>query len=158
MEYILVIFLIILGILLILIDIFFIPGIVIGSLCIVLIITGNILAFFLLDPNYGWISVLLSILIIGILLYLTNKLKLWDRLVLKDYHVKKGEESSIISIDPLIGKEGIALTDLKPAAFVLIENKKYNAQSSGEFINRDFKVKVIEASGSYLIVQKLEEN
>lgn len=158
MEYILVIFLIILGILLILIDIFFIPGIVIGSLCIVLIITGNILAFFLLDPNYGWISVLLSILIIGILLYLTNKLKLWDRLVLKDYHVKKGEESSIISIDPLIGKEGIALTDLKPAVFVLIENKKYNAQSSGEFINRDFKVKVIEASGSYLIVQKLEEN
>lgn len=158
MEYTLVIFLIILGILLILIDIFFIPGIVIGSLGIVLIITGNILAFFLLDPNYGWISVLLSILIIGILLYLTNKLKLWDRLILKDYHVKKGEESSIISIDPLIGKEGIALTDLKPAGFVLIENKKYNAQSSGEFINRDFKVKVIEASGSYLIVQKLEEN
>lgn len=158
MEYIIVIFLIILGILLILIDIFFIPGIVIGSLGMLLIITGNILAFSLLDPHYGWISVLLSILIIGILLYLTNKLKLWDRLVLKDHHVKKDEESSIISLDSLIGKEGIALTDLKPAGFVLIENKKYNAQSSGAFINKDFKVKVIEASGSYLIVQKLEEN
>lgn len=157
MEYIIVIFLIILGILLILIDIFFIPGIVIGSLGMLLIITGNILAFSLLDTHYGWISVLLSILIIGILIYLTYKLKLWDRLVLKDHHVKKDEESSIISLNSLIGKEGIALTDLKPAGFVLIENKKYNAQSSGAFINKDFKVKVIEASGSYLIVQNLEE-
>lgn len=158
MEYILIIFLIILGIILILIDILFIPGVVVGSIGIVLIIFGNILAFSFLDPHYGWIFVLLSILIIGILLYLTNKLKLWDRLVLKDYHVKKNEESFVVSPDSLIGKEGIALTDLKPAGFVLIENKKHNAQSSGEFIDRDFKVKVIGASGSYLIVQKLEEN
>ncbi|MGB0885249.1 MAG: NfeD family protein [Chitinophagales bacterium] len=72
---------------------------------------------------------------------------------------QKKEDGFVISgVDKLHsfkGKEGIAQTDLRPAGKVNIDNEWLDAQSDGEFINKGEKVRVMQISGAYLIVEKI---
>ncbi|MGL4540257.1 MAG: NfeD family protein [Candidatus Rhabdochlamydia sp.] len=55
----------------------------------------------------------------------------------------------------LVGKEGVAVTELKTAGHVLIEQKRYQALSEGGFITKDASIVVIGGRGAYLIVKEL---
>lgn len=54
----------------------------------------------------------------------------------------------------LIGKSGIAQTDLGPSGFAEIDQKRVQVLSSGPYIERGEKIVVISAQGSYLVVQR----
>ncbi len=53
----------------------------------------------------------------------------------------------------LIGKSGIAQTMLRPAGIVLLENRKIDAVTNGEFISPGTPVSVIQMRGSRAVVQ-----
>lgn len=55
----------------------------------------------------------------------------------------------------LIGKKGIALTDLRLSGFVQIENESYTAVSKQEYIQEGEEIEVISGQGGYVIVRKL---
>lgn len=53
------------------------------------------------------------------------------------------------------GKEGVVVADLRPAGKVEINDEQYDAQSDGEYILSGTKVKVVKQQGAYLIVKKI---
>jgi membrane-bound serine protease (ClpP class) len=53
----------------------------------------------------------------------------------------------------LIGKEGIADTDLKPSGHILIEGHRYNAVSKIGYIDKETPIEVLSGTGSHLVVQ-----
>ena len=53
----------------------------------------------------------------------------------------------------LLGKDGTALTVLRPVGTVLIEGDKYSAVTSGEFVEKDQPVTVIKVEGSRIVVR-----
>jgi membrane-bound serine protease (ClpP class) len=53
----------------------------------------------------------------------------------------------------LLGKEGVALTILRPVGTVLIEGSKHSAVTSGEFVDRGQPVVVIKVEGSRIVVR-----
>lgn len=55
----------------------------------------------------------------------------------------------------LIGKQGIAVTELKTAGHVLIEQKRYQALSESGFITKDASIVVMDGRGAYLIVKEI---
>ncbi|MDA1469827.1 hypothetical protein OGZ02_13555 [Brachyspira hyodysenteriae] len=59
-----------------------------------------------------------------------------------------------ISYKDLLNKEGIADTYLRPSGFIIIDDKKYDAVSDGEFIDKGSKLKVILTEGSKIVVKK----
>lgn len=61
------------------------------------------------------------------------------------------EESAI-----LLGKEGITVTDLRPAGIALIEGKRIDVVSKGDFILKDNRVKVTAADGNRIVVRLIE--
>jgi len=53
----------------------------------------------------------------------------------------------------LVGKDGTALTVLRPVGTVLIGENKYSAVTSGEFVEKDQPVTVIKVEGSRIVVR-----
>ena len=73
-------------------------------------------------------------------------------------HSDTGKKSDFQSLhdkgELLIGKLGTAVVDLRPAGKIEIDEKVYDAQSQGEFIEKGKKVKVL-STGFSLIVEEV---
>jgi len=54
----------------------------------------------------------------------------------------------------LSGKEGVALTTLRPSGMVQIDGKKYSVVTSGELIEAKEKIKVVKVEGNRIVVRK----
>ena len=56
-------------------------------------------------------------------------------------------------IGALVGREGVALTALRPAGMVLIDGQKIDVVTQGDFIEKDASVRVIDNSGNRVVVK-----
>ena len=56
--------------------------------------------------------------------------------------------------DKLIGKNGKAMTILRPSGKITISDKIYDATTSGEYIEKNSKIIVLNNEGSTLKVKK----
>lgn len=146
------------GVILVLVEIFLIPGFgLVGIGGIILIIVS---IFFTLGGgtraiySIGVVSVILLIIFI-ILLILFPKLPIWNKLGLKESLKTEKGYTSYSLLEELVGKEGVVLTTLRPSGTIEIEGKRYDAISLGDFIEKDSKVKVIKIEGGKIIVEKI---
>jgi membrane-bound serine protease (ClpP class) len=82
--------------------------------------------------------------------------KIFSRLVLAEaQNVDEGFTSVDMKLKDLIGKEGVAATDLKPFGKIEIDDVRYEASADGLWFNKGTKVKVTKLNGNTLIVTKL---
>ena len=75
---------------------------------------------------------------------------MFNKLVLADQTDRNHGYTSSDSKDDLMGLEGVALTSLRPAGTVLIQERRVDVVSVGEFIEKGAQVKVVDTSGSAL--------
>ncbi|GDX51245.1 serine protease [Bacteroidota bacterium] len=161
----------VIGIILLIAEIFFIPGFgVTGALGIIFIVTSltlSLIANDFFDFTYSSTDNLLyallrvvSIMIVGITgaVFLGRKFlttTVGQKVVLTSTlaHAKSFSQS-VKELNSLIGQTGIAMTDLRPAGSVEVNNVRHDSISDGDFISRNDKVKVIEIRGNYLVVRK----
>ena len=57
----------------------------------------------------------------------------------------------------LVGRRGVATSALSPSGVALIGGKRVSAITSGEFIERDTEVEVVEVHGSRIVVQEVPD-
>ncbi len=57
--------------------------------------------------------------------------------------------------DQLIGQEGSAATDLKPSGHILIGEKRYQALSDGNYIQKNTPIIILSAKGSAYTVKEV---
>jgi membrane-bound ClpP family serine protease len=134
---------------------FYVPG---GVMAIVggLFVVVSFLTFFgtsssqVMDVLYF----IFCIVSIGVVI----KLAIW--------RIKKSSESNTFYLEKdqegytapsiyqdLIGKKGIALTDLRPAGFVVIEGNKYPAVCKGPYLDKGVEVIVLLQEVGHLVVK-----
>lgn len=129
-----------------------VPGII-GSICL-------ILAVVLTAQNFaqGLIMALAILAVLGVMLAVVltffAKGKLFKPLVLSDEQKKEHGYISSSDLDYLLGKRGIAVTDLRPTGSVDIDGVKFDVLSDGEYISKDTKVEIFKVSGVKLLVKK----
>lgn len=58
----------------------------------------------------------------------------------------------------LVGKEGVALTTLRPAGTAEIDGQKYDVVADSEYIKNGTKIKVIKTEGMRVVVVPIKEN
>jgi len=75
----------------------------------------------------------------------------------RKFDVKEGFTSASSGLETYAGKEGVAVTVLRPAGIALIDGKRVNVVTDGEFIEKDAPVKVVEVEGSRIVVRPLTE-
>ena len=154
MELLIVIVLCLVGILLILAEIFLIPGITVALIFgIAASIGGVYYAFSRLGLLAGFIAMFVVLLVIGIACVYLVKSKAMDRIALKtdiDSTITTGETLNIA-----VGDEGIALSRLNPIGKVQVKNVIMEGKSMGDFIDERTPIVVINVGPSQLIVEKL---
>ena len=141
------------GIMLIAIEIFVIPGFgVVGIGGILAILTSVIMAA--PTPSQGILMLAISLLasMIIILFTIKNKKtrKLWGKLALS--HTERGYTSDEGKFYEFDGKEGKAVTILRPAGTAEIDGRRVDVVTAGEFIKAGTDIKVILVEGARVVV------
>lgn len=149
---------------------------------LILMILGFILVFVeMLLPGFGAPGITGGIgLVIGVILYAKNLeqgltlaiivvvvIAIMMTIVVLFFH--KGRDKSPIKLQEkmeapeeflnesdiryLIGKKGVALTDLRPAGKCEIDGITFDVRSEGNYIKKDSQIQIIKAEGNTLIVK-----
>ena len=154
MELLIVVVLCLIGVLLILAEIFLIPGLTITAVAgIAASIGGIYYAFSRLGVTAGIIALFSVLLIIGIACIFLVKSKTLDNIALTtdiDSTITTGETLNI-----QVGDQGIALSRLNPIGKVQINDLIMEGKSVDDYIDERTAVVVTKVSPSQLIVKKL---
>lgn len=146
------------GILLMILEIF-LPGGIVGAIGFVSIVTGLVMAAY--DTQQGLASLGIAALITAIVAFLLVKRYGFKgfvgKFILGD--VQRKEEGYVAPKDQreLLGKEGQALTPLRPAGVVKVDGKRIDAVSAGGFITAGTPIVVVQVEGTRVAVSEQEQ-
>jgi len=156
------------GAILLIVEIFVIPGFgIVGGIGILMmvialflglisefpIIDGEIIRQALIQLSFSLAGGLISIYILSKFLPRTQ---MWNKLILQDnIDGHSGYSSAKSEFRHLLNAEGEALTVLRPSGTALINDKKIDVVTDGDFIDKGSKIKVVEIEGSKIVVTKI---
>lgn len=152
MSVISIVLLIILGIFLLLVEFFILPGInVAGIGGAILIIGGIFMTYQLHGPVTGTYVLAGSLILTLIILYFALKSSTWKKLML---HTEiDGKVNTIEKNEIKPGDSGYALTRLAPIGRVQIKDIDAEGKSIAGFIDENTEVIVVKMTGSQIIVK-----
>ena len=155
MDIVIVIVLCLLGILLILVEIFLIPGVTLTAIAGAAFAIGGVYyAFHSLGTLSGFITLFSVVAIIGAAFVYLIKSKALDTIALKT-----NIHSTVASDDSLaiaVGDEGLTVSRLNPIGKVKVNNITMEGKSLADFIDENTKIVVLKVSPTQLIVKKAE--
>lgn len=162
------ILLFLIGVVLLIVEIFLIPGFgIFGIAGIALMITslflGLISDFHIVDWNIISFAIIqlaatfvFTTIIIAIMLKYLPKTNMFHRLVLDEkVEIKSGYATKPVLAE-LIGVEGKALTDLRPSGTAIINGKRIDVVTEGDFVSNGAKLIVKSIEGSKVVVEMKE--
>lgn len=156
----------VIGVILLLLEIFVIPGFgILGILGITFIIGGLFLGLLSDFDLTGWDTIstaiiqlalsLLGTFIVGlILLKYLPKSTMLNKLVLQEKVSSKSGYADKEVFENYIGLEGQALTDLRPSGAAIINGKRIDVVTEGDYINHGSDIIVKSVEGSKIVVMK----
>lgn len=114
-----------------------------------------------LIPYIGWyvVFVILAIIIIAVIcvmMFARSAEKGKNPLVLSQKTDKESGFSANDDNSALINKEGVAVTQLRPAGIATIDNKRVDVVTNGEFLETGTPVRVTDIQGRRIIVEQIK--
>ncbi len=133
------------------------PGGICGMLGLVLVIVSCALGY-VYYPGYGLLIIVGEVLgalgSFGLAIYLFPRTSLGRNLALSDsQQVDQGWVASKTE-QSLKGKTAEVYTALRPAGTILLDGRRIDAVSDGQYIDKGAKVRVIQVHGSRVVVEK----
>jgi membrane-bound ClpP family serine protease len=153
-EWMVIAVLILIGVLLLMVEVFFIPGTtIIGILGVIFSGSGVVLAFDHYGTTTGFWVLGLAFVANAWFFYMGVKGRVWSRFALNaSIDAKVNEDIDI----PPIGMEGNAISALRPMGTASFNGKSYEVRSTGSFISVGTKVRVIRNANRVIIVEPLD--
>ncbi len=148
MEILLAIIMFAVGLVLIFAEIL-LPGVVMGILGF-LAVAGSIVLGFRQSNTLG-----VALLLVGIPMVPVFAV-LWYKVLSKKFSVSgtlKEALSAATGLAELVGKEGVAITNLRPAGAAEIEGKRVDVVTDGEMVVKGTRVKVVTVEGNRVVVR-----
>lgn len=141
-----------LGLFLMLIEVFIIPGVGIAGIAgIISTIIGIVLAFNA-DLMQGWFVLTGTVIISGLLLWKSLKSDTWDRFAL---HESVESTNRDVAPEVTIDEEGTTITRLNPIGKARFKSGVYEVTAQNELIDEQVRVRVVSLSGNKIIVQTI---
>ncbi|RLD70106.1 MAG: hypothetical protein DRJ10_20715, partial [Bacteroidetes bacterium] len=141
-----IIALIALGIVLILLEFFVVPGITVAGIGgLILLISGIAMSYLKYGAPGGHYVLLGTSLSLIFILYIAFKSKTWKRISLDTAIVSKAREDLSLKIN--INDEGASVSRLAPVGTVLINDELVEAESRSGFVDENEKIVVVKVKG-----------
>lgn len=156
------------GIILILVELFLVPGFgVFGILGIVAVVTSLFLGLLSDFQIVTWSMISRALIQLAAAFVATfaaafflskalPKTSFFNRLILKDNILVRSGYTTEPEVLELVGKTGEAITDLRPSGTILINNKRVDVVTEGDYLIRGTKIEVIKESGSKIVVREVK--
>src|SRR5690606_11537304 len=149
------------GLILILLEILVIPGVgVAGLLGAISMLASLFLTFGGVEEALRSIGIVFIMTLAGafLLIRLGKRTGVWSRMILTAGQSRPDEEQLPAANDRsgLVGKEGYALTVLRPVGAVLIDGERIDALSEGGYVNAGSRVVVYRVDGDRVIVREVQ--
>lgn len=160
------------GIILIIVEVFVIPGFGVAGIAGVGLTVGSMVLIMINNDFFNFEMVPMNDIIVaslaifgglsgGALLLFVGGVRLsqtgfFKRISLMDTQAQsEGYTSNFNNTVDLVGKTGTAYTVLRPSGKIMIDDQMYDAFSRGDYIEKGDTVKVLEIEGSTLKVRKV---
>lgn len=146
----------VLGTILLLTEVFLIPGFgLAGILGLGAIFASIILSYATAEAGIVSLSIALgaTVLVVALGWRYIRRSSAWQRLVLSTRIDREGGYTAPTSHPDLVGKIGKAQTPLRPSGIVEIEGQRVDAVTEGGFIAKDTPVQVINVEGNRIVVR-----
>lgn len=132
----------------------FVPGAVIGTLGALCLVAGAVIAFTISPALGGYVTA-------GIVVLVAITVALW----IKFFPRSRIGRSMTLSEDgkafkasdshtALVGREGVALSELRPSGFALIDGRRIDVITEGTLVPSGTPVRVARVEGNRVIVRK----
>jgi membrane-bound ClpP family serine protease len=155
MDWLSVISLIILGIVLIIVEVIFIPGTTITGIFGAGFLVGGIaLAYSNFGSPTGTYVLISSMGALGIVLFIAFKSGAWSSFALKDAITSRVNDEDVPAVQ--VGERGMALSSLRPFGKVEFNDKVYEVTTIGNYVDADQEVEVIRIEGNKIYVEPLK--
>lgn len=151
------IILFILGLILIIAELF-VPGGIIGFTGLGLVLLSILISGTSMKVMAVNLLIALLVAIIAMVIMMKifgKKITIFNKLVLKDATTTEQGYVSNPTRSELLGKTGIALTPLRPSGTVLIDDERIDAVTEGGFINENAKITVVKVEGVRVVVREI---
>lgn len=142
------------GILLVVVEIIFIPGTtVVGFMGGAMSIYAIVKSYIAYEPFIGHLFLGGTLLGLGILFFLCLHYEVWNKVAITS--TSEGKAFNDLNLEVSIGDEGISISDLRPVGKAEIKNKHYEVQTLGEYCPHGKALVVIEVNAHKIIVQPI---
>ncbi|WP_461367965.1 NfeD family protein [Candidatus Darwinibacter acetoxidans] len=149
------------GLILLLLELFVIPGFGAAGILGILGLMGSIvLAFGDLQTALINLSIVLVITILAVVLLWKRitQSRFWKRIVLSHSETPQAGYRAPVDFSHLVGKQGVAITPLRPAGTCVIDGQRYDVVSDGGFVTANTRVEVVHTEGTRVVVREVKED
>lgn len=147
-----IILLIAIGIALLILEILVLPGLIAGIIGGVFILSGVMLTYSQYGSQAGHLAAIISALLSASAVIYFLRSKSWKRFGLNTTLEGKTNEVNKLPINE--GDVGMTLSVLRPMGTIMVNNIKIEAQSNGEMIPYNTRVKIIRVLPNKVLVEK----
>ena len=155
---------ILVGVVLILVEIFLIPGFGFVGVLGGFVILGGL--FMMLLPQHPWpadissaswgfsIGIIGAIISVALMGRILVKSPFWKKITLATSEKSSEGYSTSIGLEHLVGESGIAVSDLRPSGWVMAGEKKIFVVTEGEFLDKNEPITILSVDGNRVVVRK----
>jgi membrane-bound ClpP family serine protease len=151
-----IIVLILVGLILIFVEIFFVPGTtIVGILGLIFASIGIYIAYDQYNANTGHLTLFSTLLILIIFIIVGAKSGIWSKLSNKDIISGK---VNVIEPDLIkAGDKGMAVSAIRPIGKARINDMNFEVRSLGTYIDEGSTIEVIRVEGNKITIKPVEE-
>ena len=149
----LIIIFFLLGLILVLVEIFISPGFIAGVAGLIVLSVGAYMTFNHYGDSKGWAFISISIAVLLACIFIAFKTGVWDKLALKESI--KGKIHVNDQFNPEIGMEGIAQSSIRPSGTAEFDMHTAEVHAQSEFIDTKSKIKIIKIEDNRIFVTKI---
>jgi membrane-bound ClpP family serine protease len=137
------------------IEILFVPGMVLGFISVVLIIVGIIFSFKDYGATTGFIVLTATIVVTALAIYLAFKSNLWRKIGVETSI--EGKANVLKEGTIKVGDTGKTISRLNPIGKALINNLHVEVHSQDNFIDQEKEIVVVKVQNNKIFVKQKAE-
>ena len=154
MEWLTVLSLIIVGLILIVVEVIFVPGTtIVGFIGFGIVITGLWLGYGYFNETTFWIIFWGTTVFSAVLFYWVFRTKPWQQFALKSSSQSKVNEGEMDGLKE--GDEGVTVSVLRPVGKAEIGDKTIEVTTLGNYVQSGIAIRVIKISSHHILVEPL---
>ena len=154
LDWITVISLVGIGLLLIIVELIFVPGTtIVGILGLILTAIGIWIGYTALGTNTGHLILAVTVLLGGLAFFYSFRSDSWTRFALKEQN--RGRVNEDYQHALAVGEDGKTVSALRPQGRALFANQHHEVQTEGEFLAPNTPVRIIRLSQNKIIVEAI---